>query len=73
VDTVLERHGGAVIGIEAKAAASVGAGDLRGLLRLRDALGERFKAGAVVYCGPNAVSFGDRLAAIPLEGLWATR
>lgn len=71
VDAILERHDGAVIGIEAKAAASVGASDFRGLTRVRDALGDRFKAGAVIYTGANTVPFGDRLVAIPLEGLWA--
>lgn len=70
VDTVLERHDGAVVGIEAKAAASVGSKDFRGLTHLRDALGDQFKAGAVIYTGANTVPFGDRLAAIPLEGLW---
>jgi uncharacterized protein len=70
VDTILERHDGAVIGIEAKAAASVGAADFRGLARVRDALGERFKAGAVLYTGANTVAFGDRLFALPLEALW---
>lgn len=72
VDAILERHDGAIIGIEAKAAASAGASDFRGLTRVRDALGERFKAGIVLYTGPNTVRFGDRLTAIPLEGLWAT-
>ncbi len=72
VDAILERHDGAIVGVEAKAAASVGASDFRGLTRVRDALGERFKAGAVLYTGPNTVRFGDRLTAIPLQGLWAT-
>jgi predicted AAA+ superfamily ATPase len=70
VDAILERHDGAVIGIEAKAAASVGAADFRGLIRVRDALGDRFKAGVVLYTGANTVSFGDRLLAIPLQGMW---
>ncbi len=70
VDAILERHDGAVIGIEAKAAASVGAADFRGLTRVRDALGDRFKAGAVLYTGANTVPFGDRLFAIPLQGMW---
>jgi uncharacterized protein len=30
----------------------------------------RFKAGALLYAGANTVSFGDRLAAVPLCGLW---
>ena len=71
VDAILERHDGAVIGIEAKAAASVGAGDFSGLTRVRDALGDRFKAGVVLYTGANTVPFGDRLSAVPLEALWS--
>jgi predicted AAA+ superfamily ATPase len=70
VDAILERHDGAVVGIEAKAAASVGARDFRGLTRVRDSLGERFKAGAILYTGANTVAFGDRLFALPLEALW---
>ena len=71
VDAIMERRDGTVIGIEAKSAASVGLADFRGLTRVRDALGERFKAGVVLYTGANTVSFGERLAAVPLEGLWA--
>lgn len=71
VDAILERHDGATIGVEAKAAATVGASDFRGLTRVRDALGERFKAGVIMYTGSNTVSFGDRLSAVPIGGLWA--
>jgi uncharacterized protein len=71
VDVILERHDGAIVGIEAKAAATVGPADFRGLTHVRDALGDRFKAGVVLYTGANSVSFGDRLFAVPLEGLWA--
>jgi uncharacterized protein len=70
VDAILERRDGSVIGVEVKAAASVSQSDFRGLTRMRDALGRRFKAGAVLYTGENSVTFGDRLFAIPLEGLW---
>ena len=45
--------------------------DLRGLKHLRDKLGDRFKASALLYSGTSTVSFGDRLAAVPLSGLWA--
>jgi predicted AAA+ superfamily ATPase len=70
VDIVIERRDGSVIAVEVKAAASVSRSDLRGLRYLRDKLGERFIAGAVLYTGPNTVPFGDRLAAVPLCGLW---
>jgi len=48
VDVVLEQGHAAVAGVEVKAAASVTAGDLRGLRKLRDAAGKRFAAGVVL-------------------------
>lgn len=71
IDVVLERRDGSVVAIEVKAAASVGSSDLRALRHLRDALGDRFLAGALVYLGRDTVPFGERLAAVPLPGLWA--
>jgi hypothetical protein len=71
VDVVLERRDGSLVGVEVKAAASASAADFRGLRHLRDKLGDRFKAGVLLYTGPSTVPFGDRLAAVPLCGLWA--
>ena len=71
VDIVLEHRDGSVSAVEVKSAATVRERDLRGLKHLRDKLGERFKAGALLYSGASTVSFGDRLAAVPLSGLWA--
>jgi predicted AAA+ superfamily ATPase len=70
VDMVLERRDGTVVGIEAKAAASAARADFHGLRLMRERLGERFAFGALLYTGPATVPFGDRLAAIPLQGLW---
>jgi predicted AAA+ superfamily ATPase len=70
VDLVLERRDGSVIGIEAKASATAGREDFRGLRLLRERLGERFAFGALFYTGPETVPFGERLAAVPLHGLW---
>ncbi|HWK28679.1 MAG TPA: ATP-binding protein [Solirubrobacter sp.] len=70
VDLVLERRDGSVAGVEVKAAASVTSADFRGLRHLRDKLGDRFKAGVVLYTGEHALPFGDRLAAVPISGLW---
>ena len=70
VDVVLELGSGEVAGVEIKAAASAHARDFAGLRHLRDKLGERFKAGVVLYTGARTLSFGDRLAAVPLCGLW---
>jgi predicted AAA+ superfamily ATPase len=71
VDLVLERRDGTVAGVECKAAASVNAADFRGLRYLRDKLGDRFAAGAVLYTGERTVPFGDRLFAVPYSGLWS--
>ena len=72
VDLLLEWRGGTVVGVEVKTAATVGSTDFRGLKLLRDRLGERFAFGVVLYAGPATVPFGDRLAAVPLAGLWAS-
>lgn len=70
VDVVLERHSGEVVGVEVKAGATPHSDDFSGLRYLRDKLGERFKAGALVYAGSRTLPFGDRLAAVPVSGLW---
>lgn len=72
VDLVLERRDGSVAAVEVKAAASVSSGDFRGLRHLRDKLGTRFKAGVLLYTGEHTVPFEDRLAAVPLCGVWAS-
>jgi uncharacterized protein len=71
VDLVLEQREGSVAGVEIKTAASVTNADFRGLRHLRDKLGERFKAGVVLYTGELSLPFGDRLGAVPISGLWA--
>ncbi len=70
VDIVLEHRDGSVTAVEVKSAATVHKGDFRGLAFLRDELGRAFKAGALLYTGANTLPFGDRLAAVPMSGLW---
>lgn len=70
VDVVLERRDGDICAVEVKAGATPRADDFKGLRYLRDKLGSRFKAGAVVYAGHQTLPFGDRLAAVPVSGLW---
>ena len=55
---------------EAKSAAVTTASDVRGLRVLRDKLGERFKAGVVVYSGEHTLPIEDRIWAVPISGLW---
>lgn len=73
VDFVLERRDGSVVGIEVKASGSVRSDAFSHLAWMRDKLGERFKAGYVVYLGEHVRPFGDRLAALPLSALWGGR
>ena len=71
VDIVIER-GGRLAGVEVKAAATVLPEDFRGLRKLREAAGERFASGIVVYAGATEGSFGDGLFAVPVRALWET-
>jgi uncharacterized protein len=67
---LLENAAGTVIGIEVKAAETVRAEDFRGLRHLANRLGERFRAGIVLYAGEQQLSFGDRLTVLPMAALW---
>jgi predicted AAA+ superfamily ATPase len=72
VDGVLEDNAGQIVGIEVKAAETVRAEDFRSLKLLQRRLGTRFRAGFVLYCGPETYSFGDGLACLPISALWTT-
>jgi uncharacterized protein len=70
VDIVVERGAGAIAGVEVKASATVTAADFRGLHKLREATGDRFAGGALLYDGEQCLSFGKGLYAVPLSALW---
>lgn len=70
VDVVLERGPSRIVGIEVKAAATIRDADRRGLERLRDAAGESFRCGVLLYDGETLVPLGDRIYAIPLGMVW---
>ncbi len=70
VDVVLERGPRELAGVEVKAGATVTASDFRGLRKLKEATGARFKAGVVLYDGEATLPFGERLHAVPLRCLW---
>ncbi len=71
VDIVLE-SGGRVAGVEVKAGGTVTGSDFSGLRKLREACGERFAAGVVLYDGETSVGFGEGLYAVPVRRLWET-
>ena len=70
VDIVLERGAREVAGVEVKTGATVTSADFRGLRKLREAAGARFRGGAVLYDGETSASFGDGLFAVPIRRLW---
>lgn len=71
VDIIVEGEGGELVSIEVKAAATVTAGDFKGLRKLSAACGEDFRLGVVLYDGEQTVPFGDRMFAAPISCLWA--
>lgn len=72
VDAVLEDNAGQIIGVEVKSAETVRASDFGGLRVLQRRLGDRFRAGFVLYCGPESLSFGDGLTCLPIATLWTS-
>jgi len=72
VDIVLERGSHELAGIEVKAGATVTNADFRGLRKLKESVGSRFKAGIVLYDGETSAGFGQNLYAVPIRLLWET-
>lgn len=70
VDVVIENAAGQLVGVEIKAAASVGTNDLRGLKRLASIAGDQFKLGVILYDGTEILPLGERLWAAPISSLW---
>jgi hypothetical protein len=60
-----------VCAVEVKAAASLHEQDFRGVNHLKPKLGNAFKAGGLLYAGADTGVFADRLAAVPISGLWS--
>ena len=73
VDLVLELPNGEVVGIEVKAAATVGNEAFKGLRFLEKELGRKFKRGIVIYTGGQAVAFDRNMFAVPLHTIWNSK
>lgn len=70
VDIVLEDDAGRLVGIEVKAASTVGGHDFKGLNALAEAVPKRFHRGILLYTGTEALPFGPRFHALPMSALW---
>lgn len=72
VDLILENRRRQVVGIEVKAAVSIGARDFTGLKFLRELAGDKFQAGIVLYSGEELFPMGEKMWAVPLSTVWRT-
>jgi uncharacterized protein len=70
IDLVAELAAGRVVGVEVKSTAAPKRSDARHLEWLRDTLGERFLAGAVLHTGPSPFALSERVFALPIATLW---
>jgi predicted AAA+ superfamily ATPase len=70
VDFVIENTAGKLIGVEVKASATVTQKDLRGLKKLANLAGQRFKIGILLYDGTEIMPLGENIWAVPLSSLW---
>ena len=70
IDVVLESRAGQLVCVESKAAATVRHEDYRAIAKLRDARGENFDAGVVIYTGAETKALTEKIWAVPVSALW---
>jgi uncharacterized protein len=70
IDLVVELAGGNILALEIKATATPTADDARHLAWLRERVGPRFVAGAVLHTGPRPFRLGERILALPICSIW---
>lgn len=70
VDIVLESPAGEVVGVEVKATATPGLGDLSGLRALQSSLGNRFRRGILLHTGSTAIHHSHGIYFVPISCLW---
>lgn len=71
IDLLAELAAHRVVGVEVKASAAPTQNDAAHLSWLRDQLGDRFVAGAVLHTGPRPFQLGERIYALPIASIWA--
>ena len=60
-----------IVGVEVKAGATLGGGDVRGLQTLANAVSNRWIRGVVLYTGTEIIPFAANLHGVPMSLLWA--
>lgn len=71
VDLILEHESGKVVGIEIKSSETVGIEDFKHFRMMKEAIGNDFLRGIVLYSGHQVHSFGPDLLALPISSLWS--
>jgi len=66
IDIVLQDNKSRITGIEVKLSSSVGRSDFKGLVSLKEELGEKFHKGIILYSGTQTIPFEDSIFALPL-------
>ncbi len=70
IDLIAELSAGNIVAIEITSSGAPKRGDVRHLEWLREQLGERFLAGAVLHTGPRPFRLAERIFALPICTLW---
>lgn len=70
IDLIAELSADRIVAVEIKATAAPRAADAKHLVWLRDRLGDRFLAGAVLHTGPRPFRLDERIFALPICVLW---
>jgi predicted AAA+ superfamily ATPase len=73
IDALVELGAHRVVAFEVKASAAPSVEDGRHLAWLRDELGDRFVAGAVLHTGPGRFELSPRIFALPIAAIWGQR
>jgi predicted AAA+ superfamily ATPase len=66
IDLLLEDRSGRIVALEIKLSQTISNRDVKNIAGLRDALGDNFTRGAVIYSGREILPLGDRLIALPI-------
>lgn len=70
IDLIAELSTGSIVALEIKSSAAPTRAEAKHLEWLRDELGERFLAGAVLHTGPRPLRLSERIFALPICALW---
>ena len=70
VDLVITNGRQEIIGIEVKASDTLTSSYLKGMRKLQETSGARFKAGYVLYTGNQIIPMADKILAVPVSALW---